>query len=347
MTTLAPVVEEKATYEVGDVVLVDALEEDEKYRMYTHPEVSATYVEGMAFRQLATVTELITHEGMVIGYRLDEGGQSFGYTDEMIFGKIIEIDDVDGLEEDDVLLITSDETTGVNPNILGKLATFKGVAKRKGEEGEGFFSILDLDDELLFIDVDGMKLTIATNHLEGVVYNPFLHFCSLMEELEDCCQLIKDEVGEDGLEAIIDEILPIAIMETLSDDNVDDEVLENIIRAIFGNEIEEGIEDDDFAPCECCSADYDVEEYDDNPTLMQYNIVIDKVVYSDPATIMFYTTGAYDEDGNFYVPEDSKQRKVVAKAKGEDVYDKEKGYQICVYKMFNRESARRLKELYK
>lgn len=62
-------------------------------------------------------------------------------------------------------------------------------------------------------------------------------------------------------------------------------------------------------------------------------IFVEKVIYNEPATILFYRQSPYD----------GKLKKVIAKCKDEDVYSKQKGLDICLAKAFKREMENILK----
>lgn len=62
-------------------------------------------------------------------------------------------------------------------------------------------------------------------------------------------------------------------------------------------------------------------------------IFVEKVIYNNPATILFYRQSPYD----------GKLKKVIAKCKDEDVYSKQKGLDICLAKAFKREMENVLK----
>lgn len=368
------VTEGQAIYQVGDVVLVDTLEKDKLYRMYLNLDAEDYYIEDeMVSEQLATIIGFYIYDEVVYGYYLDEGTEDYVYTDEMFIGKIVAIDDIDNLEEDCGLLVTNDEASGVNTNILGKLVTFDKVLKRKGEKVDGMLSCLDLDDELISIKVDDTRLTISPEHIHGIVMCPNVELHESLKALQECCDLLIEEIGEEEFEEVFNEVATIALLEVLAEaSNIE---AEKLIRTIFGDEIEEGIEDgieesedsdydifikwlnaleeEEEEECQQYGLDYNYgkheisfdEDYGVNP--IPYNIHIEKIIHQNPATIVFYRTGDYDEYGNFFVPKGSKLRKCVAKAQDGDVYDAEKGFAICMYKIFNRESARRLKELSK
>lgn len=66
---------------------------------------------------------------------------------------------------------------------------------------------------------------------------------------------------------------------------------------------------------------------------IKITIFVEKVIYNNPATILFYRQSPYD----------GKLKKVIAKCKEEDVYSKQKGLDICLAKAFKREMEKILK----
>ena len=78
--------------------------------------------------------------------------------------------------------------------------------------------------------------------------------------------------------------------------------------------------------------------------LVNYCIQIDKVIFNNPATIMFYripTIGDNDETIGY-----SEQRKVVAKCLvGEDVFSEEQGLRVAFLKALQKEAKRELKNI--
>lgn len=69
---------------------------------------------------------------------------------------------------------------------------------------------------------------------------------------------------------------------------------------------------------------------------------IERVIYSEPATIVFYKTPDYDlRTGTLKGM--SKTRKMVAKCCPTDIFDKEKGLEVAILKIIRREAERKLK----
>lgn len=78
-----------------------------------------------------------------------------------------------------------------------------------------------------------------------------------------------------------------------------------------------------------------------NDTLIPFNIKLERVIFNNPATIIFYKSGKVTPEG--YFVDSDKLLKVVAKVSDGDVFDKSRGLDICLLKAFNRESAKMLK----
>ena len=72
-------------------------------------------------------------------------------------------------------------------------------------------------------------------------------------------------------------------------------------------------------------------EVDTTPKDIVTKVLVDKVIYNDPAVIIFYK----DLNGN--------QKKSVAQCKAGDEFDKEKGFQVAYLKLLMKESRRQLR----
>jgi hypothetical protein len=66
-----------------------------------------------------------------------------------------------------------------------------------------------------------------------------------------------------------------------------------------------------------------------------HSVYVSKVIYSEPATIVFYRTTK---------DENEPLKKSVSKCSSKDKYDKEKGYEIAVLKAFKRQIDKKLKK---
>ncbi|MCR8994575.1 hypothetical protein [Brevibacillus laterosporus] len=75
------------------------------------------------------------------------------------------------------------------------------------------------------------------------------------------------------------------------------------------------------------------------------DIYVDRIIYNKPATIMFYRTAHLDYYGEFISW--SSERKIVAKCNVDsgDVYDKERGYQVCLLKAIRKEANKALAKM--
>lgn len=82
-------------------------------------------------------------------------------------------------------------------------------------------------------------------------------------------------------------------------------------------------------------------------TLCNLQVLVERAIVSYPAVILFYREGTLDREGNLIIDYSKKAKKVIAKAQHGDTFDTQKGLSICMYKVFNRVSAKRIKELSK
>ncbi|MGG0794780.1 hypothetical protein ABE137_12340 [Brevibacillus laterosporus] len=75
------------------------------------------------------------------------------------------------------------------------------------------------------------------------------------------------------------------------------------------------------------------------------DIFVDRIIYNEPATIMFYRTAHLDSYGRFISW--SPERKIVAKCNVDsgDVYDKQIGYQVCLLKAIRKEVNKALAKM--
>ncbi|ALA47957.1 hypothetical protein SUNDANCE_141 [Brevibacillus phage Sundance] len=75
------------------------------------------------------------------------------------------------------------------------------------------------------------------------------------------------------------------------------------------------------------------------------DIFVDRIIYNEPATIMFYRTAHLDSYGRFISW--SPERKIVAKCNVDsgDVYDKQIGYQVCLLKAISKEANKVLAKM--
>lgn len=73
-------------------------------------------------------------------------------------------------------------------------------------------------------------------------------------------------------------------------------------------------------------------------------IFVERVIHSDPATILFYKARNVDWDSGTFQGY-SKTRKVVAKCAPDDEYNKETGFNVAVLKAYKREAEREIRKI--
>lgn len=82
-------------------------------------------------------------------------------------------------------------------------------------------------------------------------------------------------------------------------------------------------------------------EYEVFDQVHAFVTTIERVIYKEPATIVFYSQDIYTKDGQPITK--GKTRKMVTKCLPEDTYDKKKGLKIALLKITRKESDRLLK----
>lgn len=328
-------------HNVGDVVLIKDLEKDKLYRMYHDQAVVDDFVKGcMTSNKVVTITEVVFDKAVEVDevdgykYKIDkpnvEGSNvtyPFSYTDEMFVGKLIPVDDFKELKFGDLILLTDEEDRDVDDQFLGKVAKFNYYSEFANEVN---------------IEIDGVKYLAYARDVVGVFYNPVEFYRGLIQGQDEVCDC--DFLNEEDLKQI----------ENQNKNEIGDDVemvtvatvAEMVAKAAVLHEGEKVVVAEK-PKLEKIKPHVLVPEDIGLNGIISYNIKVDRVISSEPAVIMLYRTGAYDENGQFYIPKDSKQKKVVAKAQHGDVFDTQKGMEVCTYKMFNRESAKRVKQLSK
>ena len=78
--------------------------------------------------------------------------------------------------------------------------------------------------------------------------------------------------------------------------------------------------------------------------IAQMQIQVEKVLYNDPVTVLFYRFGHYDKDSGKIIF--GKQQKVVAKCNkaAGDVFDEREGLKVAILKAFRKEIDKQLRK---
>lgn len=79
-------------------------------------------------------------------------------------------------------------------------------------------------------------------------------------------------------------------------------------------------------------------EYEMLGQVRAFVTTLEKVIYKEPATIVFYSQDNYDEYGKVIAK--GKTRKMVTRCHPDDVYDKKRGLDLAVHKIIRKEADR-------